>query len=287
MKKFISLLSPELTQKLSKKGLSKYKISEALNKIGDLSLFQFVIYLFQDKKDSQPEVQKEFLKKLLNEEDIKALKLTEQDINDSIATFFSANQNKKRQLNKDILKAALRLYAEKYGISAEDSDKAFELIMNGAALKDTQGILEDTAAVLKKLPAGLKKLILHPVSSSRSILKGVFRDIISLPESSKNMLTKLLNNEDDKAELDSESVFHFNNTLQSIFELAVIEDLSKWIADVLSYESVQLALMAYASTQGVNLTPDDIRQLRDFLSDGDPAHLTNSLVQKISSELKT
>lgn len=281
MTRFISLLTPQLMTGLSKKGISHVKTDEILEELRKLSLFQFVILLYPS---AQSHALSSFSKTSKNRE---VLPPKSNSIEDKTCLFFTGSQEEKKTLDKEILKQLLEVYANKYGYSEEDTEKAFELIISGVAQKDTRGIIEDTALTLKQLPPSLRKIIFKPVSSPLSILRGVFRDIAKLPKSSKTLLNKFLksNPNSQKVKLDNESILHFNNTLNSIFEIAVLEDLREWAATILSYDSIQLALIAYASTQGIEISKDDIEKIISFLHDGDPEVITTLIINKLYSKL--
>ena len=281
MTRFISLLTPKLMAALSKKGQSLVQTDEILEELSQLSLFQFVILIYPNSKSHTLST---FSKTAKNR---KVLKPESSKIKDKTCLFFTGSQEEIKTLNKELLKKLIDGYAKKYGFSEADCEKAIELIISGVAQKDIRGIIENTALTLKQIPPSLRKIIFKPVSSPLSILRGVFRDIVKLPKSSKILFSKFLDSSANskKVKLDKESILQFNNTLESIFEIAVLEDLREWAATVLSYDSVQLALIAYASTQGIEISKEDIDKIITFLHDGDPEVITNLIINKLYSKL--
>lgn len=172
-------------------------------------------------------------------------------------------------------RSALEKLATQRGIDPEHVDEACELLRTGKLGDDLAGVTAVSVRTLRSMPSAVTDLVRNPAVSI-GVIPALFNDLFELPRDLGSTIVHgvrdMFYGESPKSDEQHRERL-LEHTLRELYELAPIEVVRSWAHEVTGYDSVKLAAMVYASTQGVNIEDADIEAARAALDDGDLASL--------------
>jgi hypothetical protein len=172
--------------------------------------------------------------------------------------------------------------AERNGFSREDAREALELLANGTLERDLASVVAQTSQAIGRIPSAALASIHRTLDNPLRVLGFTFavgRDLaelpIEVPGLSQREFERLMRG---GSAVPGREFPLFDHTFEHLYRIEPVAVLRDWLLEVSDRQSVQLALIVYARTQGVELTRQDIAAAREALREG---NLTPAIVQGI------
>lgn len=175
-------------------------------------------------------------------------------------------------ITSDIAEKGIDALVSRYGVNRETAAQALELLRNGTVQRDLASVSAETARAVGQIPAAVVGSV-HAVTQRPLSVFGfslaVARDIAELPREGVGLgeseFRRLMAGGKGSPGRDYPL---FDHTFRALYEVEAIEVLRDWVVSVTAYQSVQVAIKAYAETHGIKLTDDDIAAARDAIQQG-------------------
>lgn len=171
---------------------------------------------------------------------------------------------------RSTLEPFLASLADEQGFSRDDVSNAIRLIQEGVLTDDLAGVTRATQTALGRIPESVVQYLDSPGDAGATILD-VLGALPSLVGDLVGGLGKLLGGTGRPDPIGAEVL----NALYTIQALDLIRD---WVVEVSGYESVQLAIVAYARVHGWQVDRDQIEGIRKSLQEDD---LSPALVEAV------
>jgi hypothetical protein len=182
----------------------------------------------------------------------------------------------------DVLEEVVRRAAERNGFDEQHVREAMVLLRNGTFERDLAMVVAETSRAVGQMPAAVARSVRRTLANPLRVFGFMFavvRDLKELPFEAGGLshreFERLMRG--GAAGPDREYPL-FDHTFEALYQIEPISVLKDWVLEVTARESVQLALIVYARTQGVEIQKADIEAARRSFAQG---NLTPALVQGI------
>jgi hypothetical protein len=163
--------------------------------------------------------------------------------------------------------------AREQGFSPEEAREALTLLANGTVERDLGSVVAQTSQAIGRIPAAALGSIQRTLSNPFRVLGLTFaiaRDLAELPIEAPGLGRREFDRMMRGGTAGPGREFPlFDHTFDHLYRIEPIAVLRDWLLEVTGRESVQLALIVYARTQGIELQREDIEAARQALRDGD------------------
>ncbi|GJL49737.1 MAG: hypothetical protein NPIRA01_09640 [Nitrospirales bacterium] len=163
------------------------------------------------------------------------------------------------------IRAALKRVPLPAGLKPKEAQLAIDLLLTGQFFGD---VADATAAALHLIP----DLPISVVRDVRSLPRlpirlviAIKRDLISVPSRVRLVKQDLL----DNGKLDRQPVI-LNNTVKVIFQQAAPFQIAQTLQTLLGNETVRLAIIIYARSEGIQLSQKELDAVQEALDPNDP-----------------
>lgn len=215
---------------------------------------------------------KDWIKKIVESADHKGelsrLNLTKEQTNNELDSVFVTRSCPEESLDSDeirgkIIQLAIDEGLGNFGVTPEEAREAIEIIESGQFYRD---ISSSVIAVAKILPDLANKLIINPPElSSRfhsaiGAIKNDFKDNGSAIDCINKLKTGEFCNEPKVLQ----------HTLKILYETPTIDVAKETVNVLLEKESIRIAIILYARSNGIDIDKEDINAIQDILTESDP-----------------
>ena len=163
------------------------------------------------------------------------------------------------------IRAALKRVPLPAGITTAEVQRVVDLLLTGQFIGD---VADTTAAVLHLIP----DLPISVVRDVRSLPRlpirlviAIKRDLITVPQRIRLVTKDLL----DNGKIDRQPVI-LKNTVKVIFQQAAPFQIAQTIQTLLGNETIRLAIIVYARSEGIQISPKELDAVQEALDPNDP-----------------
>ena len=163
------------------------------------------------------------------------------------------------------IRAALKQIPLPAKLKPKEAQQVLELLLTGQFKGD---VADATAAVLHLIP-DLPVAVVRDVRSlprlPLRLVIAINRDLITVPKRVRAVTKDLL----DNGKLDRQPVI-LNNTVKVIFQQAAPFQIAQTVHTLLGNETVRLAIIIYARSEGIRISQKELDAVQDALDPNDP-----------------
>ena len=163
------------------------------------------------------------------------------------------------------IRSALKKIPLPAKLQPEEAQQVIDLLLTGQFRGD---VADATAAVLHLIP-DLPVAVVRDVRSLPRLpirlVIAIKRDLVTVPKRVRTVTKDLL----DNGKLDRQPVI-LNNTVKVIFQQAAPFQIAQTVHTLLGNETVRLAIIIYARSEGIRISQKELDVVQDALDPNDP-----------------
>lgn len=182
--------------------------------------------------------------------------------------------------NRIIQLAVKQAVGDVSNMSDEDINLATDLLLEGVVFQDIIGVTQSTSHAIRRLPESVIHYARSPLGPIH-IVYSMLRDARELPGEiyniTKSRIRKVLQGHQNSITKEANHIKILDNTLEAIREnLPPSNVMLDWAIDLLDYDSIEVGIIIYGKTRGIDIKPNDLEAIRETLESDD---LTPTLIQ--------
>lgn len=150
-------------------------------------------------------------------------------------------------------------------VKPEEAKQIRNLLLTGQFRGDLADATATILHVVPNVPVSLIQDLKNLPELPRRLKKAIKRDLVGTPRLAETILKDLL----EDGRITSEPPL-LNNSVRVLYERATVSQIAETLHTLLGNESVRLAIIIYARSQGVSISQDELDIVREALDPNNP-----------------